>query len=397
MSSWHTIRLVAARELSDRLRNKMFVWGTTIVTVLLVAVIVVPTLLADDGPLRYDLGVVGDVPAGFESALTEALAIDDAEVEVTRLDDRQAAAGAVEEGKVDAALLDARQLMTDGAPFPTLRRAVDETLRQLAVSRELDRLGVDEDELADVFAAHEPVEVVTPEGEDEEDGLLGGMVAFAATILLFIAIQVNGNSLLTGAIEEKSSRVVEVLLGSVRPWQLLTAKLLALTTLALGQIGLFVGAGLGANAAVGAVEIPATTPATVLTSVLMVLVGFVFYAALYTVAGAMASSVEDAQGTAAPLAFLTVGTYMVVIFAVIPSPDGIVAQVLTYLPPTAPFTVPARVALDAVPGWQVALAGLTTLAGTLLTLRLAGRLYGAAVLTGGKLTWRAVWRAEAIR
>ena len=397
MSPLQTIRLIAARELADRLRNRTFVWGTTIVTVLLVAAIVVPTLFDDGGPVRYELGVVGDVPADFEPALAAALADHDATAELTRLDDRADAARAVEDGELDAVVVDGRELMTDGAPWPTLHRAVDEVLQRAATAQELDRLGVSEQQLAAALAAHEPLEVVTPDGGTDDPGLFGGMIAFAATILLFIAIQVNGNSLLTGAIEEKSSRVVEVLLGSVRPWQLLTAKLAALTVLALGQIGVFVGAALGANAVVGAVEVPATTTATVVVSLLMVLIGFVFYAALYTVAGAMASSVEDAQGTAAPLAFLTVGTYMLVIFAVIPSPQGMLSQVLTYLPPTAPFTVPARVALGAIPGWQVAVACVTTLAGTALTVRLAGRLYGAAVLAGGKLNWRAVWRSEPIR
>jgi ABC-2 type transport system permease protein len=396
VTSLQTIRLVAARELADRLRNKTFVWGTAIVTVLLVAAIVVPTLF-DDGPRRYELGVVGDVPTGFEPALDEVLRAQDASAGITHLDDREAAAGAIGDGELDAVLVEGRELMTDGAPWPTLYAAVDEVLRRAVTAEELDRLGVSEQELAAAFEAHEPLELTTAGDEPEDQGLPGGMVAFAATILLFIAIQVNGNSLLTGAIEEKSSRVVEVLLGSVRPWQLLTAKLAALTVLALGQIGIFVGAGLGANAVSGALEIPATTGATVAVSLLMVVIGFVFYAALYTVAGAMASSVEDAQGTAAPLAFLTVGTYMLVIFAVIPSPRGTLSQVLTYLPPTAPFTVPARVALDAIPGWQIAVACATTLAGTALTVRLAGRLYGAAVLAGGKLNWRAVWRAEPIR
>jgi ABC-2 type transport system permease protein len=396
MSPARTVLLVAGRETLDRLRNKAFVWGTGVTLVVLIAAIVIPTLFEDDGPRSYELGVVGAVPTGFAAALDQELAGQDAEAEVVELPDRRAASTAVEEGEVAAALLDTRQLMARDLPPATLHTSVDAALQQLALAEELERAGIDEQQLGAILGAHEPVTVIDPDG-DAGEADTGFVLAFAATILLFVAIQFNGNSLLTGAIEEKSSRVVEVLLGAVRPWQLLTAKLLALTSLALGQIAIFVGGALGANAVVGAFDVPPATPRVVAISLLMVVIGFTFFAALYTVAGAMASSVEDAQGTAGPLAFLTVGTYMVVIFAVIPSPAGLLSQILTFLPPTAPFTVPARVAMGAIPPWQVATSALVTLAGTALTIRLAGRLYAAAVLAGGKLTWRAVWRAEPIR
>ncbi len=396
MSPARTILLIAGRETLDRLRNKAFVWGTGATLVVLIAAIVIPTLFEDDGPRTYDLGVVGAIPDGFEPALDRELEGQDADAELTELDDRAAAAAAVEDGEVVAALLDARELMARDLPPTTLHAAVDGALQQLALADELERAGIDEQELGSILGAHDPVTVIDTEG-DAGEGDAGFVLAFAATILLFVAIQFNGNSLLTGAIEEKSSRVVEVLLGAVRPWHLLTAKLIALTSLALGQIAVFIGGALGANAVVGAFDVPPATPRVLAISLLMVVIGFTFFAALYTVAGAMASSVEDAQGTAGPLAFLTVGTYMVVIFAVIPSPTGLLSQILTFLPPTAPFTVPARVAMGAIPAWQVAVSALVTVAGTALTIRLAGRLYAAAVLAGGKLTWRAVWRAEPIR
>jgi ABC-2 type transport system permease protein len=390
-----TVAIVTRRELLDRLRNKTFTYGTVAVMLLIVAGIVIPTLLDGDMGREHRLGVVGGAPEGLEQALRAQLPADD-DATVVPLADRDAATRAIEEDAIDAALIDGRQLMVEGGAPVGLPGALDGALRQLTTVERLAELGVAEDELAGVMAPRPPLQVVDAAGEEDE-GPMGAMIAFAATILLFIAVQFNGSSLLTGAIEEKSSRVVEVLLGAVRPWQLLSAKLIALTVLSLAQIGVLVAAALGANQAVGAFEVPAATTATVAVSLLMVVVGFTFFAALYTVAGAMASSVEDAQGTAGPLAFLLVGVYMAVIFAVIPAPDGVLAQVLTYLPPTAPFTVPARVALGAIPAWQVAVAVLVTLAGTTVTIRLAARLYSAAILGGGRLTWRETWRSEPIR
>jgi ABC-2 type transport system permease protein len=395
VSPARTVTIVTGRELRDRLRNKAFTYGTLAVMALIVAGIVLPTLLTADEGREHRLGVVGETSERLGPALQAQLPRDD-RATLVELEDREAATRAVEEGEVDAVLFDSRRLMVDGGAPVGLPQAVDGALQQLATAEALKDLGVADEELAGVFAAREPIEVVDTAGERDE-GPMGAMVAFAATILLFIAVQFNGNSLLTGAIEEKSSRVVEVLLGAVRPWQLLSAKLIALTLLSLAQIGVLVAAALGANRMVGAFALPPATGATVAVSLAMVVVGFTFFAALYTVAGAMASSVEDAQGTAGPLAFLLVGIYMLVIFVVIPAPGGTLAQVLTYLPPTAPFTVPARVAMGAVPAWQVALAIGVTLAGTIVTLRIAARLYAAAILGGGKLTWREAWRAEPIR
>ena len=394
MSPAQMVRLVATREVVDRLHNKMYVLGTLGLAVAVVGVIVLPGVFDDGEPDRIDLGVVGEVPASFGELL--AAGGDDQRIEVVELDDREAAAEAVSGGEVDAALLDSRALMAEGVPDMGVRTAVEGALQRARTAEQLERTGLSGEEVAAVMAPQPPLVGVDTSGE-EADLSDAWMVAFAATILLFVAVTINASSLLTGAVEEKSSGVIEVLLGSVRPWHLLAGKIIALTGLALGQLGLVVGAALVANAATGAFELPAATTATVVTGLVMLLIGFVFYAALYTVAGSLASTTEDAQGSAGPLGFIVMGAYFVVIFAVMPNPRGVWAQVLSYLPPTAPLTVPARVAFDAMPLWQVAVSVGVTLLGVTVTVWLAARLYAASLLAGGKLTWRAAWRAEPIR
>lgn len=209
-------------------------------------------------------------------------------------------------------------------------------------------------------------------------------------------IQINGSTLLTGTIEEKSSRVVEVLLGSVRPWQLLAGKLSGMMVLALGQLGLFVGVTLGANAAVGAFDLPPAAFGSMTVALVMFVLGFAFYASLYAVAGSLASSLEDAQSSAGPLGFLTVGAYMGTLLGVVPNPESVFARVLSLFPPTAPFAVPARVAISSIEPWEVVLSAVLVAVTAVLTVRLAGRLYSAAILAGGKLTWREVLRAEPV-
>jgi ABC-2 type transport system permease protein len=398
VSGWQAIRLVAGREAADRLRNRAFVFGTVAMLVAVVAAIVIPGILADGEGPRYRLGVTEAIGDGFTTSVQLAASGQGVDLVVTRLADEDAAVEALAAGELDAVFL-GDELMSEGGSVPfTLVGLVDTARSQTRLIAEAERLGLDEAEAVQLLESAEGVQVVDLEGV-EDDGFSPeqALMAFAATVLLFIIIQINGNSLLTGAIEEKSSRVIEVLLGTLRPRHLLAGKLLALTAIALTQISVVIAGALLANAAVGLFQAPPVTATLVAVTVVMVVVGFVFYAALYTVAGSMTPSIEDAQAIAGPLAMGVIGTYMLVIFAVIPSPEGTAARILTFLPPTAPFTVPARVALEAIPAWQVATAAVITLVGSWLAVRLGGRLYSAALLAGGKLTWRGAWRAEPIR
>lgn len=396
MSALQVIRLVIAREAADRLRSKVYVLGTLAVAAALVGGIVVAGV-GEDEPARFDLGVAGAVPDPFEDLLAAGTAAHEIDVAVVELADREAAAAAVTAGTVDAALLGGAELMADGFPDPQLRGLVETAMHQAVTAVELEGAGLSRDQLATAMSPPRPLTLVDPAGAQEDDDVTGtNLVAFASTLLLFLALSVNAGSLLTGAVEEKSSRVIEVLLGSVRPWQLLTGKITAMSALALGQVGVLVGAALAANAAAGLFVLPPATTATVVTAMVMLVLGFVFYAALYTVAGSLAATTEDAQGSAAPLNFVLIGTYFVVAFMVLPDPTGVWAQVLTYLPPTAPFTVPARVAFDAIPLWQVVASCTVTLVGMVATVALAGRLYSASLLAGGKLTWREAWQGEPV-
>jgi ABC-2 type transport system permease protein len=342
-----------------------------------------------------ELGVVGDTPPSFADALAVSAAAQGLEVTIIGAADRDVAAALID-GGTDAVLLHASELMVEGAASIGLVAAVESALQQAETIDRLETAGLAPEAIAAAAAPRAPLSLVDPTGQ-AADMVGGPLVAFVATILLFVAVTLNASSLLTGAVEEKSTHVIELLLGSVRPWQLLAGKIIALTGLALAQVGLVLVAALGANAVVGAFELPPATTTTVVVSLTMLVIGFVFYAALYTVAGSLASTTEDAQGSSGPLGFVLMGAYFVVIVAVLPNPQGAWAQVLTYLPPTAPLTVPARVALDAISVWQVVIAlGVTSL-GVVVTVALAARLYAASLLAGGKLTWREAWRSEPIR
>jgi ABC-2 type transport system permease protein len=394
MTALQTIALVARRELVERAATKGYLIGTLVTLVIVVGLVVVPTFFGGDDELR--LGVAGTAPADLDEQVALGLP-EDVTLTVTAVDDRADGERAVEDGELDALLVDGAELVADGAPDGRLRVAVEAAVQRLEVAQRLDAAGLDDTDAAALLGAPTPLTVVDLAGEEADDQGTAAMLAFVATLLLFIGIQGNSATLLSAALEEKSSRVIEVLVSVARPWQLLAGKLLALTLLALVQLGLTVAAGLGANAAVGAFELPAITGGLVAISLVMLVVGFLFYAALFAVAGSMASSLEDAQSTSGPLTFAVMAGYFAVIFAVMPNPDGLVSRVLTFLPPTAPFVVPARTAFGALPVWEVVLATLLTLVTAAIVVRIAGRLYAAALLAGGKLSWSATWKAEPVR
>ena len=389
-----TIRLVATREVRERAGTRTYLLATAGAVLFVVVAIALPTLLVGDGPQERTLGVVGDAPPQLEAQLGSLLP-EDVRVSVVGLSGRDAAVAALEAGDLDAVLVERRELLADGRADDEVRRALEVALQHEAAVGELAALGVPPEDAAAVLEPPPPLRAVDiGGGQPQEDGYV---LASGLAVLLFFAIQLNAASVLSGALEEKSSRVVEILASVARPWELLAGKLLGMSALALAQVGLIVGAALATNAVVDAFEVPGAPATIVVMSLGMVVAGFLFYSALYAVAGSMASSVEDAQSTAGPLGFLLVGAYLAVFFVALPSPTSVASQVLTFVPPTAPFFLAVRLGLGTLPAWEAAAAIAVTAVAAYGAVRLAGRLYASALLAGGKLTWADVWRGEPIR
>lgn len=396
MTSRHLVQLVAARELRDRLANKAFLITTAVSLLVIVGIIVAPTFLADDGPTTASVGVTAgaDVPDGFTEALvTTGAALSYDEVEVEEVADRAAGEAAVADGELDAVVIDADTLLLD-SPSTSLEQLVAQSLQAASITSFLADAEVDPAALQAASALPD-LEVVLPDGQDTEELDQQFGLGAIITVLLFLTLQINGASVLTTTVEEKSSRVVEVLLGTLRPWQLLSGKLVAMTALSIGQLLLYAGAALAAIMFTGDVELPPAAASVLVGSIAMFIVGFGLYAAIYAVAGALATSAEEAQSSAAPIGFISAAVYMAVLIGVVPNPDGTLARVLTFIPFSAPFAIPVRLTAG-MPWWEVAVGFVATSIGLVLIVRLAGRLYSAAILSGGKLSWRAALRAEPI-
>jgi ABC-2 type transport system permease protein len=262
---------------------------------------------------------------------------------------------------------------------------------QVSSDRALREAGLDAAEARRALSP-EPLTVTTVEPVDEEAEDRGGF-AFVAVILLYGQLISMGYFVAMGIVEEKSSRVVELILSTLRPRHLLAGKILGLGVLGFGQLLLTAAVGLGFAAASGALDLNADILIAAALALAWFVVGYAFYAAAFACAASLVSRQEDLQSVISPLSIvLMVGFF--VSFAVLDDPDGTLATVVSYIPPFAPMTMPTRIALGEASTVEVVAALALTVAAILLLIPLAARIYRGGVLRmGGAIKLREAWRS----
>lgn len=388
-----TVWSIARRELVTRARSRAFRISSVVLLVSLVLGIVVPAW-AMRGATRYTVAVVGEEPAVLSGAVTAQAQAAGLSVATRAAPDRAAAVALVDAGTADAAVLatGAGEVVWKRNENARLGQVLTAVLTQVAVERRARLLGLTPQQLAGLLAPTRPDVTHLQAGADRTPQAL---IALIGMILLFVALNFYGSYVLTGVVEEKSSRVVEVLLARVRPADLLAGKVLGIGILGFAQF-----AGLAAAAAVvlrvvRPAHLPAGTLPLIASVVLWFVLGYGFYSVLYGALGALASRPEDAQVAAAPLTGFLLLAYFGA-FTAMADPTGWWITAASLFPPTAPIYMPLRAALTDVPAWQVVVAVLLMAAGILVLVRVGGRLYRGAVLhTGGRLRMREAWRGAA--
>lgn len=404
------IRLVAGREVRQGLRSRAFRLSVVVTMLMVGGIGLLSRVLAgaDGGESgrSYDVGLIGGGPT-IETALTTAAAASGVDVTVRRFRSTDELGDALGQGNVDAGLvagpngLSDGQLLAAGTVDEQLHSVVEQARLLVVGAERAAAAGLNAAQQAALFAPLPPLVVRSPTGKAGADnptnpaGRAGASgVASVAVIGLFLAVTLYGGAVMNGVLQEKASRVVEVVLSAVTPGQLLVGKILGIGLLGLGQM-----AGLGVVALAvtqlgGGPSLPSSTATTIALAVGWFVLGYALYASLFAMAGSLVSRQEDAQAAATPVSLVMTGAYVVALVAVLPNPDGVAAKVCTFLPLTAPTTVLVRVALGAVPLWQVGLSAVLTGAAVVLVVRLAARVYaGSALHTGARLRWREALRA----
>ena len=216
-------------------------------------------------------------------------------------------------------------------------------------------------------------------------------------LALYTQLLTFGYLLASGVVEEKASRVVEVLLATIRPKDLLAGKIIGLGLLGLGQLAVMTTVGLVAAAASGALDVSGDVIGAAALAVGWFVLGYAFYSGLFACAGALVPRQEELQASMTPLTMLILISFFLS-FVVLDDPDGTLAHVSSFIPFSAPITMPPRIALGEAPAVEILAAFAVTVVGALALIPLAGRIYSGAVLrTGSAVKLREAWRREPAR
>ena len=332
MNAVQQIWLVTIREIRERSRSSAFHASFAVMILVTVGLIIVPTLLdSDDG--ASDVGLTGAVPTALPRSIEDQSHALGTPVRIHRYNSVAVGEQAVRDGDVDVLVVDAERLEWRRQTDEQLRGVLVGAIQLVAVGERADAAGIDPDELA-VLVAPVPIEEVelgsvTGRSPDDETA------AIIMTIALFIAISTYGNLVLSGVVEEKASRVVEVLLARMPARTLLAGKVAGIGLLGLAQVAVTTLVALVALSMADSVELPAARSAVLAWAVVWFVLGYGLYATVYGALGSLASRTEDARAAAGPvMAVLMVGFFAS--FVAVGRPDSGIAKLASFFPATAP-------------------------------------------------------------
>ena len=396
MTSWRAIGLVWRREVTERIRSKVFMIGTAATLLIITAIFVLPQLV-NPGPDEISIGQIGaDSAPIIATAKLLASPDDSIELKVVEYDDMTGAEAAVEDGTIEALLVDGTDLVTLGQGSFASNVGSD-LLQQAAATNAVEQLvaetGMTSEQVIELLTG-QLLKARTLSGVSADDPTRE-IVAYAGLMLMYMAILMYGTWTLAGVTEEKSNRVVEILVSTIQPWQLLTGKVTGIGTLAIGQFALTVGYGLALSRLTGSVDLGDVPLDSAAMVILWFILGFAIYSVMFAGVGALVSRAEDASSASTPVTIAAVGSFMITIVT-LNEPSGLTARIATFVPFTAPYVVPVRFALDAIAWWEILVAALLTIATAYFLIRVAGRIYRGALLSyGARLKLREAWSGAA--
>lgn len=380
--------IVARREFVERARDRGFQVSTAITLLLLVGVIVVSA--AFNRPTSFDLVVVGagsEVLGGEVRVAADALGF---EVKVLALPDRAEAERAVDAGDADAALVNGDAIVVRDEPPEQLVGLIQAVSLRERSRQALVAAGLSDDQVdAALLQRPLPVEALEPVDARRSES---ATVAFVGVLLLYGQLFAYGYWVAAGVVEEKSSRVVEVLLATLRPSHLLRGKILGIGLLGLLQLLLIGLVALFVSNAVGSLEFPFGAIATMGVVLVWFVLGFFFYAGLFAVAGSIVTRQEDLQTTMTPLTILIIASFIIGLSAT-GDPDSTLAVVASLLPFSSPLVMPTRIVLGDAAPWEVVASLAISVVSTAALIPIATKVYSRALLRPGRVRIRQVLRA----
>ncbi|GAB3551669.1 ABC-2 type transport system permease protein [Actinopolyspora lacussalsi] len=413
----HTVWLVARRELQTRVRTRAFVLGTLFMALLVLAFPVVTLFAGASNAPEDDLSAsdsttrlgITQSANGLAEPLERKAGVDRPAISVRKVADTETGKNLVREGELDGVVAGtptAPELFVEEHVFPNLERALTTITYNNQLDAEMSDAGLDPREVRDRAGQGEVAIISMGGSQDAADGPMAGIsdaekaqrliIAMISTFLLYMFLIMTGQMISQGVVEEKSSRVVEVLLATIRSTELMAGKIVGIGITGLIQFAVIGVLGFAAATVTAVLTLPTFTVAGLLGwAVLWFLLGFTLYATMLAAASSLVSRQEDLQSVITPVIMLLIVPFFVGVSVLPTNPDGTAGTVLSMIPGFSPMLMPMRLALGGVPLWQGALSVVLSLVASAAVLWLGGRIYSNAVLrTGARVRLKDALRAS---
>lgn len=411
---WHNVWAVIRREYLQRVRSRAFVISTVIVPLFMFGVMALPIILASRrGDAERHIAVVdrtGVLAERLEPELAElGWAVDD---ETWSDDVEERLRRSIEAGDIAGfVVLDDETLLDGIATFETMHNpnpVRSLTLRGAITRAALEQRLEDSGGTADLVSGGElRVRLLSGEaGVSPRDNGPTFAVAFVGAMILYMVILIYSVAVMRATLEEKTSRIVEVIISSMEPWHLLLGKIIGVGGVSLTQLAIWIGAGALAAAAgiptlmtarpdlTGLVDLQAALPGLGMLALFVgfFLGGFFMFSGLYATVGSMVSTDEEANQLQFPVIVFLVGPVMM-LQSVIQDPTATWATAASLFPLFSPILMWGRVVAGGAPAWQVALSFVLMALTVMAIAWVAGRIYRVGILmTGKRPTLPELWR-----
>ncbi len=391
-----TVRLIAGREIRERLEGRLLRAMTVLTALFVVAGVVIPALVHSHHVTK--VGLVGSPAQAVAGPLQRTAHAARLSMRLVSTLDALTAKAMLRSGRLDAALsITARGalLQADKSLPAGVAGVVSTTLEGLHVRGALARAGVPAATVTNVLT---PVRITTavlqpPRSHQQARNL----AALAVALIMYLSLVIYGAAVAQGVAQEKTTRTAEILLAAVRPGELLAGKVVGIGVVGLGQLAVAGAAGLIANAAVHSAQVPGVIWVLIPAFLAYFLAGFVLYAFLYAVAGSLVARQEEVQFVTMPFSILLVVGYLLV-YSIIANPDATWLRVLSFVPVLTPTLAPARIAVGHVAAWEIAGQAVVLAVAIYVTMRVAGRVYANALVRGGaRVSWSTALRLRTTR
>jgi ABC-2 type transport system permease protein len=390
------VRLIARREFVERGRSRVFLGVLVGSMVLILAGMFAVSLVGRPTP-SATVGLGGQYPASLPGDVSSVAASLGVDVVVVAGQSAREARDAVLTGSVDAALVDAETILAAGSPAPSIGTLLQEAATRSARVEAATGLGLSDAELDELL---EPVAVevvdVSPGGPADPLAPARGAAAFVSVVVLFILVMAFGQFVGSAVVEEKQSRVAELVLAKVSTAGMLVGKVLGIGGLGLVQLGILGLTYLGGLWAFGqdsrGLDLFRLGFGSLAWLALWFVIGYLMYSFVFATMGATVSRLEDLQSLTYVPSVLLLPAYGVAAVSLAGPPSALLAP-MSMIPIWSPLLMPFRMVTGDAAVWEALVALVGSLGFIVVLVWLGARVYrGAALRTGGRVSFREAWR-----